>query len=597
MNTQRPRIMQKLHKKMPGNMQVLHIFVVLLLLPGLSAVAQSREEALREMTDREFVDYLRAYRSGTLPEETNLAVQADPHSSGVHGRCGFTLGAEVSRRLQSAPPTIANEIRAITAPQAGQVSIVSPSGRFRVHYDTSGEHTPALLNAAGNRIPNTAHAYADSVAQIFDAVYALEVEQLGYESPPYRSGENEYQLYVEAFRTTDYGYTQFGNPLPTGGTVMPLYAAYMQIDNDFQGYPTSGLEGLRVTAAHEFHHMVQLGSYGFWSADTWFHEMASTYYEEVCYPEINDYHQYIQQFVRFPDRPWWQWMPQAGYELALWPLYLQHQYDQFVFRETWENMKQLEPITATRDAIRDHQPHSGDMAADVCNWARANFFIGYRAGKITSPVYDDAADFRKMSISASVELVGESATLTNLLSPLSAHYLQVYSGVDTLSFVVANTDIASAITRSAQSVQYELIVRRAGYDDSYTKLSNGWAYRFNVARENALCVSLVDGGTAAVVERTAPFPNPFNPREFSRMSFPLPRNIPVNRANLYIYSVSMNLLVRKENVAIELDDNTGVFVGWDGRSDNGEFLGSGVYIYMLTYQGGSETGKFAVVTR
>jgi hypothetical protein len=268
-----------------------------------------------------------------------------------------------------------------------------------------------------------------------------------------------------------------------------------------------------------------------------------------------------------------------------------------VYKEAWVNCRVVEPITAMRDAIRDHRPVGGDMASDVCNWVATNYFTSYRAGMRQPPVYSDAALLPVMQMASSVELVAESANLTGVLLPLGAHYVQVFRGIDTLSFSVTNSDIASAISRTAAGVAYDLEVRRSGYDDEYTQLSNGWAYKFSAATANALCVSLLEGGTAAIVERTAPFPNPFNPREFSRMQFPMPRTLAVNRADLYIYAISMDRMLGREGVAIELDDETGAFVGWDGRGDDGEFLPSGVYLYVINYQGGTVKGKFAVVVK
>jgi hypothetical protein len=59
----------------------------------------------------------------------------------------------------------------------------------------------------------------------------------------------------------------------------------------------------------------------------------------------------------------------------------------------------------------------------------------------------------------------------------------------------------------------------------------------------------------------------------------------------------MDLLARRENQNIELDDLLGAFVGFDGRTDRGIPLPSGVYFYHLTFGTQSRTGKFAVINR
>ena len=559
---------------------------LLLLLAGQLAA----QDDFSGMSDRQFVDFVRDMR-----ESADLAVTPGSDAPRLREKCGFGVSMEAARRLPIMAPTEAAELHALMSPTAMQVSIVSPSGKFRIHFDTTGRHTPALIDGALNSIPGTAWAYADSTARIFDEVYQKEVVEMGFNAPPFLPGDSEYQIYILEYNGTYYGQTRFTDPIPNSGTLMPLYATFMEVDNNFREYATTGLDGLRVTAAHEFHHMVQLGSYGLWWNDRWWHEMTSTYFEEVCYPFINDYAQYVRDFAKNTQLPWYQWSPN-GYEIVLWPLWLQRQYDPAVFTEAWVLSRQVEPLTAMRNAIRDHSPLGGDMAADLCSWAEANFFTGYRAERQDPVIYDDAAMLSTMRFASTVELLGEHAQLTNILNPLGSHYLRVFSGVDTLSFVVSNIDLPAAIERSTTGVEYAVDVRR-GDEDGYTPLSNGWSYRFSATKENALCISLLEGGTAAAVERTAPFPNPFNPREFSRMQFPVPRNLTVNRVDLLIYSASMDLMRRQESTAVELGDDVGAFVAWDGRGDNGNFLSSGIYIYYIKYNGGSITGKFAVVVR
>ena len=45
-----------------------------------------------------------------------------------------------------------------------QTNIVS--GGFRVHFDTTGQNTPAMLDGAGNRLAGSAREYVDSVFAI-----------------------------------------------------------------------------------------------------------------------------------------------------------------------------------------------------------------------------------------------------------------------------------------------------------------------------------------------------------------------------------------------------------------------------------------------
>jgi hypothetical protein len=580
------------------NSRMARMAVRMLLLAGFTLIAAvpafAQEEApaagdaLRSMTDREFVDYLRQYRDPA-------ALTVAPGIEGVSrpGKCGFAVTSEAARRLESAGPAERADIRALLRPQARQTNIISPSGRFRIYYDTSGIHAAALLAGDTLRIPDSAHDYARKVAEVFDSVYQVEIEQFGFDAPPFEEALSQYHIYVLDFRGSVYGQTLFNLPLPSSGTVRPCYASHMEIDNDFLGYETRGIDGLRVTAAHEFHHMVQLGTYGLWLNDRWMHEMTSTYFEEAVYPDINDYFQYIRTFMRSTERTMWSWGA-AGYELALWPMYLERKYDRSIVRDFWVNMRKTEPMTSMRDGI---QARGGDMAADLCGWAQANFFTGYRAALQSPPPYDDAPALAAAQMHARQELVGTSATLSGRVAPTGSMYLRVFRGIDTVSFVVANSSVSGAISRSSAGVEYQLEIRAIGADASFTPLNNGWAYRFTAAEPNALCLLVLEGGASGIVERDLPFPNPFNPNEFSRMQFPVPRDVPVNRADLYVFSVSMNRVALRESQPIELDDALGAFVGYDATTDAGEKLPSGVYFYHLKYGSETRTGKFAVVQR
>ena len=563
------------------------LYLVLLVLAAAGRMA-AQDDVLRTMSDAQFVDYLRQYR-----DPASLRVVSGTDGITREGKCGFGVAAEAARRLETAGPAEAGDIQALLAPQLRQTWLISASGRFRIYYDTSGTHAAALLAGDTLRIPNTAHDYARKVAEVFDSVYATEVEEFGFTPPPFEEALTEYAIYVQDFRGSVYGQTIFNLPLPVSGTARPCYASHMEIDNDFLGYETRGLDGLRVTAAHEFHHMVQLGTYGLWLNDRWMHEMSSTYFEEAAYPHINDYFQYIRTFMRSTERTFWSWGADGdGYELVLWPMHLATKYDRTIVRDVWTGMRQVEPMTAMRDVI---QARGGDMAADLCAWAGANFFTGYRTGLVTPPAYDDAPALALASMHASQELVGASAVVNAAVAPTGAVYVRIYRGIDTVSFVVANTNVAAAIARNGLGVGFELEVVTTGADEHHTALNNGWAYRFTAAEPNALCLTVLEGGSSAVVNRDLPFPNPFRTREFSRLHFPLPRDVSSNRADLYIYSVGMDLVARRESQPVELDDTLGAFVGFNGKSDQGKTLPTGVYFYHLRYGDEKKTGKFLVV--
>ena len=80
------------------------------------------------------------------------------------------------------------------------------------------------------------------------------------------------------------------------------------------------------------------------------------------------------------------------------------------------------------------------------------------------------------------------------------------------------------------------------------------------------------------------YPNPFNPS--TTISYQLPKN--VKDAKIEIYNLK-GQFVRKLDVKSEKSGIGKVI--WDGRNDNGEFVGSGVYFYKLNVNGKTIAAK------
>ncbi len=69
-------------------------------------------------------------------------------------------------------------------------------------------------------------------------------------------GDDKYDVYIVNQGAGLYGYTEFENKV---GAVN--WTSFIVIDNDYVGYYSSGIEGMLVTVAHEFHHGIQVGNY------------------------------------------------------------------------------------------------------------------------------------------------------------------------------------------------------------------------------------------------------------------------------------------------------------------------------------------------
>lgn len=160
------------------------------------------------------------------------------------------------------------------------------SEHFTLHYTLSG--TDAVTTS-----------FRDSTLSILEQMWSFQVSETGF-SPPPGSGDGKVHVYLKDM-ITPYGLV-YGQTVPLnqyGGTDVE---AYIEIDNDFlnQGYTARGLNGLRVTIAHEFFHAIQMG-YRYSPQYHYFYEWGSTWMEDYAFPEINDYIYYINDFFETPE--------------------------------------------------------------------------------------------------------------------------------------------------------------------------------------------------------------------------------------------------------------------------------------------------------
>ncbi|MDA0711362.1 MAG: hypothetical protein O3B73_14270, partial [bacterium] len=75
-------------------------------------------------------------------------------------------------------------------------SVTSRSGRFMIHYNTTGTHAVSLVDANSNGIPD----YVDETINAFETSWTKEVTELGY-SPPPSDGDAIYDIYISSLGT------------------------------------------------------------------------------------------------------------------------------------------------------------------------------------------------------------------------------------------------------------------------------------------------------------------------------------------------------------------------------------------------------------
>ena len=566
---------------------VLVLFLISPLLVIAQNVAQpapNQTVAERRQADSVFL-HIKQVLSGTTEGSTP-----------IKEKCGFRFQSEIRRYWNLLSAEKQALIKSLLARPTLQASVLSPSGHFRVHYDTTGRNTPALIDNADLRLPNSAKAYVDSVAVILDHVWDFETRTVGYPSPPPDQGAgggNEYDVYVLELAGSLYGQTVF-NPedVLDSQRPNPTYISYLEIDNDFIGYYTHGLQALRVTAAHEFHHAIQVGNYGFWQNDVYYYELTSTWMEDVVYPGINDYIQYLSLYFRNTAIPFNVSNGYIEYGRAIWGKFIEKRFGRDRMRRSWEYLSSMPSLQAIDASLREVGTNFVREYPEFSLW---HFYTGHRADPIT--YFSEATLFPEIQPVDLIEFIPPTATISSTARNLSIRIFQLtVSGggmwSDTISMVLTNINLVAAENSDDQSYNVLYRFTTGPADETYGTLVDGLKVKLEVSDPvNWKSIGIVNTGiTLAAVN--SPYPNPFLPGKSGGVAFPIDASQRTT-VTLNIYSSSFDLVCSKvEDSTIQFGKQV---VIWDGKNSNGSPVASGIYVYRIVSGDKEYKGKIAVV--
>jgi uncharacterized protein DUF6055/flagellar hook capping protein FlgD len=261
------------------------------------------------------------------------------------------------------------------------ISLTAPSRtdslkteHFTLHWDESGFHSVTLEDLSSNGIPD----YIDTAAVVLEHVWDVEINQMNYSPPPQQNGQPVANYHVYFTDMAYYGGTTgSGNDIPSlPGT---NWTSYLELENDYQEsyFFSQGLDGLRVTAAHEFHHAIQFG-YNVRQEDYFFYEMTSTWMEDVLYTHINDYYNYLSSlFTNLGNRSFDNFSLYA-YGNCLYVHMLEKHFGSDIVRDIWNQIKSNTVIDALAIILPRSQYNSNWLTslADYGVWL---YFTGNRS--------------------------------------------------------------------------------------------------------------------------------------------------------------------------------------------------------------------------
>lgn len=498
-------------------------------------------------------------------------------------KCGFGLASDIFFNLEKFDSHKKETLNALFQRPLTETSIVSESGFFRIHYDTTGIH----------KVQYDVIEFAKAL----DSSYNFEVNYLGYPPPVSDNGvggDDRYDVYIQNAGGY-YGYTQPENEITPGSQ---RYYSYIVVHNSFAGFYTQGIDAARVTAAHEFHHAIQMSNYilreiNGETADVFFYEMTSTAMEEFVFDSVNDYYGYMKNYFDKPERSFGN---NNGYNLAVWNIFLRDRFNFDVLKRQWEHFVNYRALLAIELSLNEVNSSFAEELSEFAVWT---YFTNYRS--ITNKFFKEAEFYPVIRPMNNVLFTPPSIVISVNASPVANCFVRFYSSSnnleDTLFAIVTNGDVQKGIQTPAAVIPftYELFNYNASGSQSldgyyYSKLdATDIVFFLNKEIINDVVVS-GNGNYRKVADFV--FPSPFNYKKHEFLYLPVTAGSS-GIAEIYIYNINMELMCFVNETVINKFGNR--VVKWNGKKDNGDNNGSGVYFYVVKSNTGTNTGKLVII--
>ncbi len=460
-----------------------------------------------------------------------------------------------------------------------QRTLISPSGKFTLHWDESGVNAVPPEDISTNGVPD----YIDSALVIFDQVWQFEIDTLGFQAPPGDDGNPVRTYHIYFSDMPYYGLTYYsGIDIPA----LPgeNYTSYMEVENDFLGFPTDSLAGLKVTAAHEFNHAIQFG-YNVRPEDFYFYEMTSTWMEDMMYPDINDYYQYLDSFfgsVSNTSFTYYNSYTVYPYANCLYLKMLTEQFKAQIITQIWERIKVENSLTAITGIVA-LAPYNSSWLSSLNQYALWLYFTGSRSK--TGQYFSEAVNFPEVIIKSGDYIFYDQNFSQNIpVGALANRYILFYG----LSNQVIIFDIE---TKGLPQAGFQTI--RGQQNSGFNPINSVYTDPASPADTLMLILTNAEIGdtTFSVLSNSSQSdqiyygPNPVNVAAGQRwIEF---RNLPP-QAELSIFNISGKMVFHGENPKQTV-------MQWNLKNSRGESVATGVYLFVIRGSNLLKTGKIAVI--
>lgn len=529
------------------------------------------------------------------PKYRALAAESQPL------KCGTTLMLQAKENFDKLSKASQELIQSYFLRPSLPYSYVSESGLFRIHYTLEGLNAVDLSDSDNNNMPD----FVEEAARALDYSYRLIVDTLGYKAPPtdFEYDGPEYDFYF--LNSMSYGETILENEITHSPST---YSSFIRSNNQFGAdFYTHGLDAVRVTCAHEFFHMVQLG-YAVRSSDLFYFEISSTWMEDVAYDDVNDYYQYISPFFKTVNLPFNTYNYEHEYGCCLWNHMLAKKYSRDIVRSVWEYIERFPALEAMDYAIINVSGGESSFRSDLESFSVWNYFTGSRSNPVDfypeGEFYPEIRARRTYSFDTDV-------ALSDSIREFSTAYYSITDTDGKRDFAIVMQHLGEPDT-GENYVSYNISVLRYPLSKNHQPLDDGLYVQIkssdmSLLRGNA-AIAYYDSSHKVAAFSTVQtpkippvriFPNPFIPGQDSELEIDF--TLEVREWVEIKILTSEGRLVK--NIEIE-----GIIPGmlaagfhpeanWNGTNDDGYYVASGIYLVCIKTDSFVEYRKVAVIRK
>ena len=473
-----------------------------------------------------------------------------------------------------------------------QYTLITENKHFAIHYDLTGFNAVDNKDLNNNGIPD----YIDSVAYYSELAYQKEVVELGFpfsEKDSMFSGTPMYDIFIKELKNTPY----YGAMQPESSSFpnnSNFRSSFMVLENDYLEVPkfrTTGIDGLKITIFHEFHHAIQY--YMTDNNSRVLAEMTSTFMEYRFFPEILDYLQWTEKWFQNPTETSLtnEDSPDAGYGMALFFQYTYSKYGDGIQLELWKELaKYRNPVDALNNTLISK---SSNLKDDFCEFSKWMYYTGIYSND--NNYFPSAKQLPEITFTNDIIFDKDKLVITADLIPFTFSPTRILvqnnnkSTNDTIIVILTNTDIDNA--RNGQSLKkiatYTLLTIPSQVSQPLEKLS----LYYTDESDAVYCNTILEFEGEKGIRYTDAYPNPYRLNINESLHLPAPEKSAVyDNINIEIYTPEMKVIYTGSK---EVSVHNGQLVLNLQSSELSNF-GDGIYLFKVFNDDDSKIGKFMV---